>query len=397
MPRTKHLPDTGFGGGHLHRIANADEDGIEPGDIEDPPQCSANGNHDLIVLVGTVGLDSFRLQYADHFERNAADAHVVPDCIFAGKEFLVDARAENRHPPHKQIVLIVEKATALELKATHLEVRSRRAQHASGEGTVAGLEKKRILLPGHGGTHFRKLLDSLFVLLGEGRNHAPDLLARSRFLHRHRPHHQQIYTQFFGLAEDFFLGSRADGTDNHHRSHTHGNACQCQRCAGLMGKQGARRSPDPTPQLHRSASTGDMRAARAAGTRPAARPTRIDAQMPSSAALQGATPSRCIRAAPMRASRNPRTIPANPPARVVAAVSTRNWRRMSPVCAPTARRRPISGARSLTDANIRAAVTMPPTSREIAATMGRYSDSTRSTPAIISRTPEAVRMEKSFG
>src|SRR5512143_1124701 len=67
----------------------------------------------------------------------------------------------------------------------------------------------------------------------------------------------------------------------------------------------------------------------------------------------------------IRATRNPRTIPMNPPIPEMMADSMRNWRRMSPRRAPTAMRMPISFLRSETETNMMFMMTMPPTIRAI--------------------------------
>ena len=58
----------------------------------------------------------------------------------------------------------------------------------------------------------------------------------------------------------------------------------------------------------------------------------------------------------------PVSTPMMPPIHVRVAASTRNCRRMSPVVAPTALRRPISFVRSVTDTIMIAMTPMPPTS-----------------------------------
>ncbi len=63
-----------------------------------------------------------------------------------------------------------------------------------------------------------------------------------------------------------------------------------------------------------------------------------------------------------------RAIPIRLPRADSTTASTRNWRRMSRVCAPTALRMPISRVRSRTDTSMMFMIPMPPTTSEIEAT-----------------------------
>src|SRR2546428_167877 len=55
----------------------------------------------------------------------------------------------------------------------------------------------------------------------------------------------------------------------------------------------------------------------------------------------------------------PTTRPTAPPTRLSAVASTRNWSRMCPVRAPTARRTPISRVRSVTDTSMMFMIPIP--------------------------------------
>ena len=65
----------------------------------------------------------------------------------------------------------------------------------------------------------------------------------------------------------------------------------------------------------------------------------------------------------------PSAMPIRPPIRVMTADSARNCRRMEPVRAPRDLRMPISRVRSVTDTSMMFITPMPPTSREMAATI----------------------------
>ncbi len=67
----------------------------------------------------------------------------------------------------------------------------------------------------------------------------------------------------------------------------------------------------------------------------------------------------------------PSSIPSIPPTNDRLTASARNWRRMSRVRAPTARRRPISLVRSVTETSMMFMMPMPPTSRLTEATLIR--------------------------
>ena len=64
---------------------------------------------------------------------------------------------------------------------------------------------------------------------------------------------------------------------------------------------------------------------------------------------------------------NPKSIPVMPPARLRTLVSTKNWRIMSRLFAPSARRIPISRVLSVTVASMMFIMPIPPTNSEIAA------------------------------
>ena len=68
------------------------------------------------------------------------------------------------------------------------------------------------------------------------------------------------------------------------------------------------------------------------------------------------------------AATTPRMIPATPPASEMATASARNCRMTSRARAPTARRRPISRVRSVTESSVMFMMPMPPTTSDTAAT-----------------------------
>ena len=65
----------------------------------------------------------------------------------------------------------------------------------------------------------------------------------------------------------------------------------------------------------------------------------------------------------------PSAVPARPPRADRLTASSRNWRRMSRVRAPTAMRRPISRVRSVTETSMMFMIPIPPTSRLTEATL----------------------------
>src|SRR5579862_2152347 len=295
----------------------------------------------------------------------------MADCVSTREEFLIDARPEHGNPLRLRVVIIVKKAPPSDLVPAHRQIIARRPQHLDRHRTILEFGGDGVFESRNSRSNQVHLADGKIIAFRQCRYDPANLFSCCAVPHLHRPHDQQIRAEIRGLSQNLSLRSGAEGTDNHHRAHTHGNACQCQHRAHLVGKQSPRGNPKTPNQFHRSASIGDIRAARCAGSSPAVKPTRSDAVIPTNAPPQGATSPRCSLVAPMRASAYPSTIPPSPPRSVVAAVSTRNCKRMSSVLAPTARRKPISLARSFTEATIRLADTMPPTISEIAATRGK--------------------------
>jgi hypothetical protein len=112
---------------------------------------------------------------------------------------------------------------------------------------------------------------------------------------------------------------------------------------------------------------GVSRDARIDGYTPAIIPTSTAPPSPVSAEDSGTTTGQPWYAAYSAVPPSPSAVPAIPPRPASSTDSVRNWPRICPRLAPSARRRPISARRSSTEITMVLATPMPPTSNATAA------------------------------
>src|SRR4051794_10988766 len=115
-----------------------------------------------------------------------------------------------------------------------------------------------------------------------------------------------------------------------------------------------------------NASVGDRRAARNAGSRPATAPMANAAPSPPAHATVGTVTAQCLVVAYTAVDAAPSATPMAPPATDSSTASDRNWARIWPLVAPSARRRPISERRSSTEMTMMLATPTPATSNATA-------------------------------
>ena len=95
------------------------------------------------------------------------------------------------------------------------------------------------------------------------------------------------------------------------------------------------------------------------------------------------------------AAPTPSATPMAPPMVASVVASIRNWPRMSRGRAPTARRRPISRVRSVTETSMMFMMPMPPTSSDTAATAASSSDRVLALAEAVLAISVRLRIEKS--